>query len=154
MRYNSTMTKNTPEKKYCAKCDRFYSRTSFYKNKAALDGLTSYCKECDKKANRSRKLENQIHYTQYDKVRHRLKRFNISWTEFQNMVDSQSKKCKICDKDLAGKFTIDHDHACCEGRYSCGKCIRGILCNNCNLGLGNFKDNIKILENAIKYLVD
>jgi hypothetical protein len=148
------MTKNTAEKKYCAKCDKFYKRDQFYKNKAAVDGLTSYCKECNKKVNRQHKLANQIHYTQYDKVRHRLKRFNISWTEFQNMIDSQLKKCKICDNDLAGKFVIDHDHSCCEGRYSCGKCIRGILCNSCNLGLGNFKDNKKILESAIKYLVD
>jgi hypothetical protein len=32
--------------------------------------------------------------------------------------------------------------------------VRGLLCNNCNLGLGYFKDNIKSLETAIQYLID
>jgi len=41
---------------------------------------------------------------------------------------------------------IDHDH-------ETGK-VRGILCVNCNLGLGSFKDNPKVLKNAINYLGD
>lgn len=31
---------------------------------------------------------------------------------------------------------IDHAHTCCEGRRSCGSCIRGMLCNGCNMALG------------------
>lgn len=30
--------------------------------------------------------------------------------------------------------------------------VRGILCNDCNKGLGNFKDNIDLLLNAVSYL--
>lgn len=50
--------------------------------------------------------------------------------------------CAICgrDSDLVG----DHDH---ETGYS-----RGILCRNCNLGLGNFYDSIPKLRAAIRYL--
>ena len=29
---------------------------------------------------------------------------------------------------------------------------RGLLCRNCNLAIGMFKDDIDILNNAIKYL--
>lgn len=47
---------------------------------------------------------------------------------------------------------IDHDHSCCPGKGSCGKCVRGILCRNCNVGLGFLKDSIPRLEDAISYL--
>jgi hypothetical protein len=49
-------------------------------------------------------------------------------------------------------FAVDHDHSCCPGRKACGKCIRGLLCANCNQGLGKFKDDPKLLRNAIDYL--
>jgi hypothetical protein len=39
---------------------------------------------------------------------------------------------------------VDHGHETGE--------VRGLLCSNCNLGLGYFKDNPKYLEGAIKYL--
>lgn len=31
---------------------------------------------------------------------------------------------------------IDHDHTCCPGSRSCGNCVRGILCEGCNLQIG------------------
>ena len=43
-----------------------------------------------------------------------------------------------------GKMAIDHDHAT-------GK-VRGLICYNCNIGLGHFKDSIDTLERAIEYL--
>lgn len=62
-------------------------------------------------------------------------------------------KCSICSKELVlGKFTIDHDHACCDREGSCGKCIRGLLCPLCNLGLGAFGDDVNKMKLAIDYL--
>ena len=58
-------------------------------------------------------------------------------------------ECAICEKDLdADLDSRDHhiDH-CHETGV-----IRGVLCSNCNKGLGHFKDNIESLTNAIKYL--
>jgi hypothetical protein len=52
--------------------------------------------------------------------------------------------CNLCSKRFylgrgsgATGFVIDHDHNCCHGGASCGKCIRGILCSACNLSLGH-----------------
>jgi len=39
---------------------------------------------------------------------------------------------------------MDHDHA--SGDF------RGMLCDNCNSGLGRFKDDVTRLESAINYL--
>ena len=38
-------------------------------------------------------------------------------------------------------------------KRSCGRCIRGILCSNCNVGLGNFHDSPELLKAAISYLL-
>ena len=51
--------------------------------------------------------------------------------------------CPICEKP-SKKYYLDHDWATKE--------FRGYLCNACNVALGLLKDDIMILNNAIKYL--
>ena len=82
----------------------------------------------------------------------RRRMFKITPKQFDKVVADQNNKCKICDIEFSRTPTVDHDHACCPGVKSCGKCIRGLLCNNCNAGLGNLKDNISVLQRAIDYL--
>jgi hypothetical protein len=57
--------------------------------------------------------------------------------------------CPICQKttipNLTSKIVLNHDH-------STGK-PTGWICDSCNTGLGRFKDNVEVLQNAIKYLV-
>ncbi len=57
-------------------------------------------------------------------------------------------RCPICRKlsiaDVTATVRLDHDH-------KSGRCI-GFLCDSCNTGLGRFKDDEKILSNAIAYL--
>lgn len=62
------------------------------------------------------------------------------------------ERCALCgavDVDLV----IDHDHRCCPTERACGKCVRGLLCRPCNVGLGMFKDNPELLLAAAKYVV-
>lgn len=40
----------------------------------------------------------------------------------------------------------------CPGRNACGRCIRGLLCSRCNVGLGNFRDRPDLLLKAVEYL--
>lgn len=47
--------------------------------------------------------------------------------------------CDFCGKTLyrQSRPCIDHDHRCCPGDVSCGKCVRGIVCSRCNTGIGH-----------------
>lgn len=62
-------------------------------------------------------------------------------------------KCDSCGDSLElGEMMIDHDHACCGTKRTCGQCVRGILCGACNAGLGSFGDDTRRLVSAIAYL--
>lgn len=78
----------------------------------------------------------------------RIKKYDLSLEDYQNMFLTQKGKCAICgysDVSIKNFFPmVDHDHE--TGR------VRGLLCMNCNNGLGKFKDDINLLKSAILYL--
>lgn len=87
------------------------------------------------------------------------KRYNLSWADLEFLYESQDRKCVICSDaisilpDEPNPAAIDHDHACCpEQARSCGKCVRGLLCRDCNQGIGKLKDSRHVLQRAIEYL--
>lgn len=144
----------------CGACKHIKSlETDFSKSKTALHGLRYVCKSCEIKYKKSR-LEGMTKRERYfESKAHSLKAdYNISLEEFDWMVALQQGKCLICTKLLntnpdKGKLpSVDHDHSCCKGSESCGNCIRGILCNKCNTGLGLFDDKVINLERSITYL--
>lgn len=71
--------------------------------------------------------------------------YSLTPAEFQAMRDLQEGRCRSCG-DLPGKkgLCVDHHHE--SGR------VRGLVCNNCNLGLGHFKDSPERLRLAAAYL--
>lgn len=72
------------------------------------------------------------------------------------------RRCHLCRHDLylgkgkrgASGYCIDHDHTCCDGSHSCGACIRGMLCNACNVGLGCIERLLRDvdIDQAMKYI--
>jgi hypothetical protein len=93
-------------------------------------------------------------------------RHGISIEQYSALYQSQRGACAICGTAINRAYEgttgkkgpkpnsahIDHDHRCCSGKKACGNCVRGLLCSNCNHGLGSFKDSLERLEAAIAYL--
>jgi len=72
-------------------------------------------------------------------------KFGMSLAEYHSWVATIGNQCEICKrppKDRA--LDIDHDHI--SGQ------VRGLLCNQCNQGLGLLKDDPELLEKAAQYL--
>lgn len=69
---------------------------------------------------------------------------------YNEMFIAQRGRCKTCYKTKNGgrsdKLSVDHDHITGE--------IRGLLCNGCNIGLGLFRDDPKLLRKASLYIKD
>lgn len=88
----------------------------------------------------------------------KFRAYGITAEQYDALLNAQGGRCAICMTDRAhptlenNNFYIDHDHSCCPGKTSCGKCVRGLLCTHCNTGLGYFRDNEAHLASAISYV--
>jgi hypothetical protein len=72
---------------------------------------------------------------------------NISSNHRKDLLKEQNNSCAICGingEELKRKLSVDHNHETNQ--------VRGLLCNSCNLGLGQFKDSVVFLSYAIEYL--
>ena len=92
----------------------------------------------------------------YSRVKARLNKYGLTEEALAVMLAAQGGRCAICGTDEPGGrnsvWHVDHDHSCCPSARTCGKCIRGLLCNRCNTGLGMFRDNAEALRAAADYL--
>lgn len=53
---------------------------------------------------------------------------------YNRLLIEQNNRCAIC-KEEGKALSLDHDYSCCPGTESCGRCLRGLLCNDCHLML-------------------
>lgn len=168
--------------KTCKVCKKEKDLHLFIADNRNKDGRGARCKECANSINRQRRTDPKVleqhkqwnkEYYQKNKVarsaviqewsrqnpekvrKYKLKhRYGISADDYDALLKEQDYKCAICggQNENGWSLYVDHDHACCSGDRACGKCVRGLLCQGCNMGLGNFKDNPHHLEKAIEYL--
>ena len=90
----------------------------------------------------------------YAKIKRIIAAHAISADEYDALLEEQGGRCAICRREPGvASLAVYHDHACCPGKgKSCGKCIRGLLCEDCNRGIGMLNDDVQILGAAIRYL--
>ncbi len=81
--------------------------------------------------------------------------FGLKPGEYDKLLAAQGGVCYLCRraKGLKRRLAIDHDHACCPGKTSCGKCVRGLLCSPCNDVLAIARDETGYFQRAITYLM-
>jgi hypothetical protein len=149
---------------YCPKCKDRGHFDDFHKNAGRKDGLASWCKDCitarnkqyrenNKEsiaANRKQRLKND---PGFERRQHLKSNYNLTGEQWDAMLESQGGVCAICGTDTpggVGTWHVDHDHACCPKRKkSCGKCVRGLLCNQCNVHL---PDSFERVLQMMQYL--
>jgi hypothetical protein len=76
------------------------------------------------------------------------RRFGMDQADYDAMLEAQGGGCAICGRFVLqlndNHMPVDHDHET--------GVVRGILCHNCNHGLGHFHDDPDRMERAIAYL--
>ena len=138
-----------PQKqKRCTKCDQLKDLSEFYKDPRYKLGVPSWCSSCE--SNRS------IAWNKDHPGQVKLTRYGI---DFNKLWMSQAGLCAVCNELMSPtgrspeSVVVDHDHNCCKGQSSCGKCVRGLIHKRCNTVLGSSLDNPKLLQSAAAYLL-
>lgn len=141
------------KQKYCPDCDSEKPVADFHRNKSRPDGLASSCKPCCITRTARWRKENPEQYKAcyYKNSRkYKLKnKYGLAIEDYDNLLQLQSDACRICKKlSTESKRDLAVDHCNRTGR------VRGLLCGNCNLGIGLFRDNPEFLQAAIEYLTE
>lgn len=136
--------------KTCTVCKQNLSYDYYHRSKQTKDGYGYRCKDCDKKARLKYQTENKERFKEINRNKLLKNRYGISLDEYNTMLEQQNYSCKICgSKDSSSphgsaNFAVDHCHETGS--------VRGLLCNQCNRGLGLFKDSTELLLKSINYL--
>jgi len=135
--------------KSCTKCGQTKELSEFYLEKAKRkDGSIrefrrSHCRACETKRKRARDTRTKEERAN----QHLLNKYGITAELRDKLADIQGG-CGICGtKKPGGRFNtwnIDHCH-------HTGK-VRGVLCWDCNVGIGKLKDDAQLLRRAIQWL--
>ena len=124
----------------CKKCVTNLPLDKYYFNKNGKYKKQNVCKKCM-----------NIYDYEKDKNQKLKKAYGITLKDYNELLSKQNNRCAICNINNNGKyrkkeraFAVDHCHSTNK--------IRGLLCSDCNVGIGLLKDNVNSLESAIKYL--
>lgn len=128
---------------FCITCEEDKPVEDFYGDKSRNPPYKSSCKICFN----IRELKRQSSRTEEQRRRYFLKhKFNITLERYNEMLAAQGGGCDICGQpetmvrhEKVAALAVDHDHACCPGARSCGKCVRALLCNVCNQAIGGIE---------------
>lgn len=165
--------------KKCSACGESKLDSEFHKNKVSPPSETRQCRVCTNAKRRAwrngdivARREKEARKASAARARmspsdrhgaHLKRHHGMTAGQYWAMLDLQGGGCAICHKpeqavsanpasNQIRMMSVDHDHACCAGKRSCGQCVRGLLCSRCNAGLGNLNDDIGLLTSAIAYL--
>ncbi len=141
--------------KACSRCKIVKQIPEFGLRPGRPNGL-SRCKSCMSIYNKELRMKHPGRYKEAQKLYRESNKKNgkryeylygITLADYNALCELQENKCKICNLPqltYRRKLSVDHCHK--------SKKVRGLLCDNCNIGLGKFRDDPKTLLNAIKYL--
>ena len=91
----------------------------------------------------------------YNHEKHVTDTYSITYEQYWDLYRLQGGVCAICQRATGArrKLSVDHNHSCCKGSMSCGRCVRGLLCTSCNQLLGHLRDDPEAVKRALHYLL-
>lgn len=132
-----------PFEKLCSRCGQIKPIGDFRERKRGygVKDCASYCKACHTQDSRSRYIYGEEQ--QADKRKHAYK---ISKADWDQLFREQGRKCACCGATEHGGrgWHTDHCHKSMK--------VRGILCQSCNLALGQLKDDPSRALSLVAYL--
>lgn len=145
-----------PKYKKCPVCKKRRSQSCFFKSRSRPDGLSGMCKSCDGRAVANWRGRNPRYAKNWWKkrasdmaARSRKVKYGMTKAAYETVLLKQQGLCGICGIRLSRKTKsliphVDHCHE--TGR------VRGLLCGECNFGLGKFRDSLDLIRRAAEYL--
>jgi hypothetical protein len=165
-----------PKERKCTKCKIVKSLTDefFYPQEGYKYGLTRWCRDCRSKysteLNREKRNEYRAKWANEDRGSHidryrdrefvrEMRNYGTTVEWYRDKLIEQRGLCALCGhlnhfKGELRRLTVDHDHSCCDkNAKSCGKCLRSLLCGDCNTTLGYVEKWVgPKLDSAMEYL--
>jgi len=154
-------TRKIAAKNVCTVCYVRYAKTGSLKQTVTLHtdldpigmGLPEVTKETVKRrratSNKQMRVARKNHNRRFKS--YSLKKFGITIEDYERMFKEQNGVCAICGNPETvvtngepWRLSVDHNHETGE--------VRGLLCTNCNNGLGRFKDSLDLFQKALVYL--
>ncbi len=124
--------------KRCPECQQVKPLSEFVRNRSTKSGVGGYCRPCQNVV--GKRNTERLHGS--TRTYHLKRRYGLTATEVQELIEEQRGVCWICRTRPAEH--VDHDHE--TGM------VRAILCFTCNVGLANFGEDIERMKAAIIYL--
>lgn len=92
--------------------------------------------------------------------RHVQRTYTLTPDDYARLMTVQGNRCAICRRAQGNpngdprkrNLAVDHDHTCCPGPTSCGRCVRGLVCGPCNDMLAHARDDPEFFLRAVRYL--
>jgi hypothetical protein len=129
--------------KKCSKCKKEKSLEHFHRSKKSKDGTIARCKNCRSTESSALYKSNIDTYRKRNRESYYRNNYGVDPIIYDVLAVQQKYKCAIC-QETPSLLRLDHDHTT--------GFIRQLLCHNCNVGLGHFRDSIDLLLKAKEYL--
>jgi len=138
-------TPNGPAAIYCEDCSAVVSREKARAKSRSQRDRTPQATRAAVKRWYDKNKDGRRHI---DREKMLQKKYGFGVAEYERMLAAQNGVCAICAKPYGSKngyrLAVDHCHTT--------RTIRALLCNNCNNGLGRFKDDPVRLRKAAEYV--
>lgn len=132
----------------CTACGELKPVEDFPRNKQTPCGFDPRCSMCRHIRRVERRAINYNDILDKERLNWSLTKNGITAEDYVWLLRKQNGGCALCGvvesvsvvpSGVKSRLSVDHDHSHCGPNRACKDCIRGLLCHDCNFGLGKFE---------------